>query len=140
MKDFAIKTPRGVLIKTKEGKVELKFNEKYFNKKQRDYSKAQKMVDSEVLRLSEPYVPFKSGFLRQSGTLGTTIGSGEVVYLAPYARYQYYGWVMVGKPPKTKTSIPLKYHGGSETGRLWFEVMKRRYKSEILKKASDELK
>lgn len=139
MKDFVIKTPRGKLIKTKNGTIELKFNEKYIQKKEKNYSRAQKVVDSEVLRLSEPYVPFKKGFLRQSGTLGTIIGSGEVAYLAPYSRYIYFGFVMIGKPPKRKTNKLLTYHGGGNVGRLWFEVMKRRYKKEILEKASNEL-
>ena len=52
--------------------------------------KAQKFVDSEVLRKSDPYVPLKTGMLRDSGVLGTKIGSGRIRYLAPYARKQYY--------------------------------------------------
>ena len=43
--------------------------------------KAQKFVDSEVLRKSDPYVPFKTGMLRDSGVLGTKIGSGRIRYL-----------------------------------------------------------
>ena len=40
--------------------------------------KVQKIVDSEVLRRSTPYVPFKTGNLIKSGIRGTKIGSGEV--------------------------------------------------------------
>ena len=37
--------------------------------------KAQKFVDSEVLRKSDPYVPLKTGMLRDSGVLGTKIAT-----------------------------------------------------------------
>lgn len=59
--------------------------------------KAQKFVDSEVLRKSDPYVPLKTGMLRDSGVLGTKIGSGRIRYLAPYARKQYYKGLSTGK-------------------------------------------
>ncbi len=51
---------------------------------------AQIYLDNEVLRDSEPYVPFASGNLARSGQRGTKIGSGKVLYNAPYARSQYY--------------------------------------------------
>ena len=38
--------------------------------------RVQKIVDSEVLRRSDPYVPFKTGYLKSSGIRGTKIGSG----------------------------------------------------------------
>lgn len=62
-----------------------------FNSK---YEQAQKYLDSEVLRDSAPYVPFRTGNLMNSGNTGTVIGSGEVVYNAPYARRVYYGTSM----------------------------------------------
>lgn len=52
--------------------------------------KVQKIVDSEVLRRCDPYVPFRTGALKKSGILGTKIGSGEVVYNAVYAHENYY--------------------------------------------------
>lgn len=33
--------------------------------------RVQKIVDSEVLRRSDPYVPFKTGYLKSSGIRGT---------------------------------------------------------------------
>ena len=59
-----------------------------FSKK---YSAAQKFLDSEVLRDSAPYVPMRIGNLMKSGATGTVIGSGKVVYNAPYAKRMYYG-------------------------------------------------
>ena len=59
-----------------------------FNKR---YSAAQKFLDSEVLRDSAPYVPMRTGNLMNSGVTGTDIGSGRIVYNAPYAKRMYYG-------------------------------------------------
>ena len=82
--------------------------------------KVQQIIDSEVLRRCEPYVPLDSGMLVNSGTLHTEIGSGTVKYQTPYARPQYYG-------------------NKSRTGRggLWFERMKIDHKEDILKMAAE---
>lgn len=50
------------------------------------YRAAQKWLDNEVLKDCEPYVPFRTGNLARSGQLGTKLGSGKVIYNAPYAR------------------------------------------------------
>lgn len=55
------------------------------------FQKAQKYLDSEVLRCSAPYVPMKTGALMRSGINATKLGSGSVVYNTPYARRLYYG-------------------------------------------------
>ena len=83
------------------------------------FSLAQKIVDSEVLRRSDPYVPFLSGKLKESGTLGTVIGSGEVKYTAVYARRQYY-------ENKCRGTEVLHASGGTsgKRGAYWFERMK----------------
>lgn len=54
------------------------------------YQKAQKWLDNEVLKDSDPYVPMKTGTLAGSGIRGTVIGSGEIIYNAPYAKSCYY--------------------------------------------------
>ena len=54
------------------------------------YQEAQRFLDSEVLRDSAPYVPFRTGYLMNSGNTGTVIGSGKVIYNAPYAKRVYY--------------------------------------------------
>lgn len=73
--------------------------------------KAQKFVDSEVLRKSDPYVPFKTGMLRDSGVLGTKIGSGRIRYLAPYARKQYYKGLSTGKRGRYWMKRAMTTHG-----------------------------
>lgn len=71
--------------------------------------KVQQVIDSEVLRLNDPYVPKDTGQLIRSGIQNTQIGSGEVVYQTPYARKQYY--------------IPMNHTEGRI--HMWFEQMKR---------------
>lgn len=115
-----IKTPRGQVFVTPQGTAKLEWNTNFQPRWQRQYTAAQKFVDSEVLRLSEPYVPLLTGMLIKSGILGTVIGSGLVQWIAPYARYQYY----------------LKRKTASKTGPLrgpyWFERMKQVHKRDIL--------
>lgn len=55
------------------------------------YRKAQMWLDTAVLKDTEPYVPFQTGMLARSGQTGTAVGSGEVVYNAPYAQRLYHG-------------------------------------------------
>lgn len=109
------------------------------------YDLAQKFVDSEVLRRTEPYLPFQSGMLRDSGILGTRIGSGEVAWNAPYARFLYYGKIMVGilsrsawaklGERKETTGQELTFHGAPKRGAYWFERMKADHGKAIISTA-----
>ncbi len=106
----------------------------------------QKYVDSEVLRLSEPYTPHLAGVLSKSAQAATEIGSGEVKWNTPYARYLYRGKLMVSpstgsswakkNEQKVLTNIPLSYHGGGKRGRLWFERMKADHRDKIMRGAA----
>ena len=115
-----IETPRGVIARNKAGKAELKWNTDFQPRWQGRYSAAQRFVDSEVLRLCEPYTPLLTGMLVKSGTLGTTIGSGEVAWIAPYARYQYYS----PRKPGSQTG-PLR-------GPYWFERGKAVWGTQVI--------
>lgn len=101
-----------------------------------DHQRVQRYIDMEVLRRCEPYIPFQTGVLQELGVLGTDVGSGEVTWIGPYARYQYYGKVMVGKAPKKVTDIPLKYNGAPMRGAFWFERMKADQGEEIVEGAN----
>ncbi len=48
-------------------------------------------LDNEVVKDSEPYVPYDDGGLTKSGIIGSVMGSGDIQYNAPYAKAQYYG-------------------------------------------------
>lgn len=100
--------------------------------------RVQRYIDSEVLRRCAPYAPFQQGALEQSGQSGTDIGSGEVVYNAPYARYLYYGKVMAGRAPKAVTDKDIRYSGAPKRGAFWFERMKADHLGDILKGAKRE--
>lgn len=128
-----IETPRGAIVHTKNGQsARLIWNQDFQPKWEGRYGRAQVFVDSEVLRLSAPYIPFQTSMLQKSGILGTIPGEGVVTWIAPYARYQYYGKLMVGRAPKRLTNIDLTYHGAPMRGKLWFERMKADHKQYIL--------
>lgn len=105
----------------------------------------QKYIDSEVLRLNNSYTPWQSGQLIQSGIHGTDVGSGIVRYNAPYARYLYYGKLMVAPngsswarqgEKKKVTNKDLTYHGAPRRGSYSFERMKSAHLREILQGAA----
>lgn len=75
--------------------------------------KVQRYIDTEVVRLSDKFVPMLTGTLKKA--LGTVFGSGKVKYNVPYAKPQYYHNTGRGKGGTE--------HGGTR-GRLWFERMK----------------
>lgn len=77
--------------------------------------RVQQFIDSEVLRLTDPYVPKDVGDLKESGTKSTKIGSGDVKYSTPYARRQYY-----------------ENKGNGLRGAKWFERSKADNKKTIL--------
>lgn len=90
----------------------------------------QKVVDSEVLRRCDPYIPMDTGVLKKSGTLGTVIGSGKVVYKCVYARKNYYQNAGKGRDGTSK---------GGLRGKLWFERMKAEHLNEIIEAAHSKL-
>lgn len=115
----------------------------------------QRFIDSECMRLMVPYTPMRNGLLTESVKLGTVIGSGELRYLSPYARYQYYGEIygpnipikeggeLVGffSPPGQKkhpTGRDITYDTSRHTqaGKLWFERMKADHGEAILEEAA----
>lgn len=85
--------------------------------------RVQQYVDNEVLKLSDPYIPFLSGNLKKSGIRHTVIGSGKVRYKTPYARRQYYTNAGRGIQGLSK---------GGNRGKYWFERMKNDHLNEIL--------
>lgn len=127
--EFKLEMPKGTLskIKNRHGTYSMKVEwapgvEELLNKK---LSNVQAVIDSEVLRLCDPYVPKETGILIRSGIMNTIGGSGEVVYETPYARKQYY--------------IPMEREGQRTS--YWFEHMKANGgKEKILSVARKALK
>ena len=111
--------------------------------------RVQKYVDSEVIRRMKPYTPMLSSTLIRSATISTKIGSGEVKQNTPYARYQYYGKLMVSRltgsayarqgESKVLTNKNLNYRKiNPNAGAFWFERMKSDHKRAILNGAKKE--
>lgn len=141
-----VETPRGrVFVNDATGKAELTWNTNFHQRWTKQYSEAQVFVDSEVLRLCEPYIPMKTSMLIKSGILGTVVGSGLVQWIAPYAKFQYYGKVMIGETSrsayamkgekKVVTNKNLVYHGGGIRGSFWFRRMKEVHGDTIIRGA-----
>lgn len=114
----------------------------------------QKIVDAAVIRVCLPYVPFDEGVLAGSANTATDVGSGEVIYDTPYARYLYYGEVygpnipiveggeITGywsPPEKHPTGAKLTYRTDKnpQAGSQWFERAMADHKDEVLKEAQD---
>ncbi|MDF2907574.1 MAG: Minor capsid [Herbinix sp.] len=113
-----------------------------------DYGKVQKFIDSETMRLMAPYTPYLGGVLEKSAVLGTDIGSGEIHQGTPYARYQYYGKLMVSSltgsawslgESKVLTDKDLEHNKSQHpmAGPFWFERMKADKKEQILRGARE---
>lgn len=114
----------------------------------------QKSVDATVIRECFPYLPFDEGVLAGSANTATEIGSGEVIYDTPYARYLYYGEVYGPNIPKVENgeivgywSPPEKHPTGAQlqyntdknplAGSHWFDRAMADRKDDILKEAQD---
>lgn len=142
-----IKQPKGLSF---NGVFEFKWNPDFVSVMDRRFNKAQAYIDSECMRLMVPYTPMRNGMLMESVKLGTVIGSGELRYLSPYARYLYYGEVygpnipifegeqLVGffSPPGQKKhpmGFEMEYNTSvhPQAGKLWFERMKADHADEI---------
>lgn len=92
-------------------------------------AKVQKYLASEVVRLSDPYVPMQQGMLKNQRTIAS---DGKfIVYTQPYAHYQYYGQVMVGTAPKSYNGESLTYNGAPMRGARWTERMLADKRGEI---------
>lgn len=114
----------------------------------------QKAVDAAVIRECFPYLPFDEGVLAGSANIATEIGSGEVVYDTPYARYLYYGEVYGPNFPITENGVivgfyspPEKFATGQKleystekhpmAGSHWFDRAMADHKDDVLKEAQD---
>lgn len=90
--------------------------------------RTQKVLVNEIARSCDPYVPFQSGNLKNT----RIIQEDGVLYNGPYARYHYYGKVMVGRAPKKLTDADLKHHGAPMRGPFWDKRMWKDRKHIIL--------
>lgn len=145
---MAIKQPKNVTITQGSTSIKLVWGKSFARNRTESFSDVQKFVDSECIRLMVPYTPMRNGALYKAATLGTKIGSGEIHYTVPYARYQYYGKLMVSSvtgsafakmgESKVLTDKDLTYSKAKHplAQSLWFEAMKHNHKEQILRGAA----
>lgn len=69
----------------------------------------QRQHTANVLRRIVRYLPYRSGETIKQTVIQTDINRPEIVTRTDYAKYLYYGKVMVGRAPKRATDRPLKY-------------------------------
>lgn len=93
---------------------------KNFEVKDIDIKPAQKFVDSECIRLMDPYTPFDKGTLKSVPNIQS--GGGQIVQQTPYAKRWYYE--------------KANFQGAPRRGNRWFERMKLNHKDNILKGAA----
>ncbi|MEA4811158.1 MAG: minor capsid protein [Anaerolineaceae bacterium] len=116
-----IKTPKGWTTANGSIKATLKWNPARFEGDGKDswngrFQAAQEWLDKTVLNGSNVFVPKVTGMLQTLGVIGTVVGSGQVIWLGPYARRQYYLFNR-----KTSQNINPKF---DPTEPRWFERWK----------------
>lgn len=104
-----------------------------------------RFLRDDVDRLMNSFVPMDNGMLRRNKTYPK---NNEIKYTSPYAKYQYYGKLMLTKngaswaklgEKKVLTSKNLKYHT-SGTGPKWNELMMQRKKNDLVKDVENYIK
>lgn len=85
----------------------------------RDFTPAQRFIDSECIRLMDPYTPFAK---KNGGTLKSApniqSGGGKIVQQTPYAKRWYYE--------------KANFHEAPRRGNKWFARMAENHKKDIL--------
>lgn len=133
-RDNSIHQPQGKTMKCKGGSYSLHWDDGFSKKYKGKINTAQVFVDSECIRLMSNYTPMLTGVLTKSATLGTVLGEGEIHQTTPYARYQYYGKLMVSSTTgsafskgesKELTDKDLNYNKSRHplAGSYWFKRM-----------------
>ena len=96
-------------------------------------------------RLMNPFVPMDNGMLRRNKAYPN---NHSIKYNSPYAKYQYYGKLMLTKSgsswaklgeKKVETNKKLKYHT-SGTGPKWDKLMMQRRKNDLVKDVENYIK
>ena len=76
---------------------EFKFDHAKCKKKYDNYNKqAKKILKNEVIKDTDKFVPFRNGVVSTSAMRSINDNNDYIIYKGPYAKFLYYGHVMVG--------------------------------------------
>ena len=147
--------PPNLNAATSNGSFVFKWNPNFGAAMDAKLQRTQEYIDQICIHEMIPYTPWRNGFLEQSVKLGTVVGSGELRYLSPYARYLYYGEIYGPNIPiyegneivgyfsprgqkKHPTGRQMVYDTSRhpQAGKLWFERMKADHGAKILEGAA----
>ena len=99
-------------------------------------TRAQRAVAEQVVSDTEPFVPFLTGSLNMRTYVREANGGAQVVYPGPYARYLYFGKLMVDpatgsawasqgtRKVLTDKNLVFNQTGHSQAQDHWFEASK----------------
>lgn len=125
------------------GKVRISFDKKSVKTRLKAANeKALFLTTEQALKDANQYAPKDQGDLIRSSETHSQPENGLLIWSNPYARYQYYGVVMVGRAPKVATDIPLKYtksdahkmwahYARSKHGDEWIDIYKKAIKANL---------
>ena len=100
------------------------------------------ITSEQALKDCNMYAPKDQNDLIKSSESHSQLDKGLLIWSTPYARYQYYGVVMIGRAPKVATDIPLKYtrasahmmwahYARSIHGKEWLDVYNKALKASL---------
>lgn len=92
--------------------------------REKRFEQAQAYIDSECIRLMQPYVPVALPFWNNAGKLRDSAENpehGVIEYTAPKARHDYYA------------NVNHANGGNPQAQRMWFEFMKQESAGSILR-------
>lgn len=109
----------------------------------------QKFFTNELARLADPYVPGDDAMVMKNSASLTTDGDG-IIYNTPYAKYHWYGKLMVDPVTKSSyaragvqkelTDTDMQYKGAPKRGPYWVQRAYIDNKDELLKETENRVK
>lgn len=109
------------------GKVRVTFDKKSVKTRITGANEKALFVTSEqALKDCNEFCPKDQNDLIKSSEVHSNLKKGLLIWSTPYARYQYYGVVMVGRAPKVATNTPLKYTKATAQ-KMWAHYARAKY-------------
>ena len=88
--------------------------------------RAQHILDTTIIRDTDPFVPMDTGMLARSVQTASRIGKGEIVYNTPYARKVYYNTHQhISTVHHPQASIMWFHHAKSIHEKRWLAEVER---------------